>query len=433
MVTTRPRDARLELSSRSCPRAWRILHVLDHSWPVLDGYSQRSRSLVAAQMSLGHTPNVLTGPLHQQDDPTASDTSYDGVPYFRTAIPEGIGQRSIQGRWPLFRELNVIRLLQRRLEALLDSRAFDIVHAHSPSLCGLAAQRAAAKRGLPFVYEIRSFWEDSDLNVVRSLGGSLRYRMSRGLETHVLKNADVIVGISHAILKDVSGRGIPADRLFHVPNGVDIDRFVPRPRDPQLTEPLCPKGVPTLGYLGTFFPWEGVPWLVRAAAELHRAGHMFRLLLVGDGADRPEIERAISELGVSDYVHYFGRVPHERVSDYYAAMDVLVYPRLRTRITEFVTPLKPLEAMAQGKAVLGSDVGGIRELIDHGETGLLFRAGDIGDFVVWTAKLLNDPSLRACLGENARKKVTIERSWEKIAQTYESAYEAAVLHSRGKW
>lgn len=408
----------------------RILHVLDHSWPVLDGYSQRTQSLLGAQRELGFQPTALTSPLHQQDDAAATDVSLNGVTYRRTPMENGVLARAIRGRWPFVREAGVMRLLRRRIECLLDSEQFDIVHAHSPALCGLASLRACRSRAIPFVYEMRSFWEDSDISTHKTLWASLRYQLSRRLESFVLRRTDAIAGISASVLAEVAGRGIPKDRLFHIPNGVDAARFTPRARDISLARELQVENVPTLGYVGTFFPWEGISWLVRAAAELHRRGVTFKLLLIGDGADAESVKRAIAETDASNYIRYLGRVPHDRIEKYYSIVDVLVYPRLSTRITELVTPLKPLEAMALGKTVLASAVGGHRELITPNVTGFLFEPENVDDFCRAAAMLLRDPDLRNC-GDQARRFVAESKSWKKIASGYEAVYQAALRnHAR---
>jgi PEP-CTERM/exosortase A-associated glycosyltransferase len=409
---------------------FRVLHVFDHSWPILDGYSQRSRSIVTAQKELGMHPSVLTGPLHQTDDPGASEILLDGIRYLRTHVNGGISGRAIHGRWPVVREMAVVHSLEHRVKPLLDSGAFDIVHAHSPSLCGLAAWRASRACHLPFVYEIRSFWEDSDLDENKSLPKRLRYTAGRSLETFVVRRADAIVGIARPMLQELEARGVASTRLFHVPNGVDVARFSPRSRDGGLAARLGTDGIPTLGFIGTLFPWEGVAWLVRAAAELHRGGTRFKLLIVGDGAEGSEVSQAIQATGSADYVSFLGRVPNDQIERYYSLMDVLVYPRRSVRITEMVTPLKPLEAMALGKAVLGSGVGGIRELIEPGETGMVFQPGNIEDFCRQAALLLQQPALRSALGEHARERIVGEKDWKVLARRYEGVYEAAVGNAR---
>jgi glycogen synthase len=405
--------------------SFRVLHVLDHSWPVLDGYSQRSRSIVSSQLQMGMQPSVLTSPLHQSDDPEATDIVLDKIPYLRTRFSGAIMDQAIRRRWPVLRELSVMRLLRRRILQMLENDKFDIVHAHSPALCGQAAGQAARSRGIPFVYEIRSFWEDSDLDVNTKISKRMRYTVSRSLESRVVTRSDATVGISQSMLEELEGRKIDPAKLFHIPNGVDVERFVPRPPDSQLARELALGEIPTLGFVGTLFPWEGVAWLIKAAVALRHAGTRFKLLIVGDGSEGSAVKQAIHNCSAEDYVCFIGRVSNELVERYYSVIDVLVYPRHRARITELVTPLKPLEAMAQGKAVLGSAVGGIRELIEAGETGVLFEPGNIEDFCRKASSLLHQPDLRRRLGERARKKVINEKQWKFLVRRYEDVYNAA--------
>jgi len=407
--------------------SFRVLHVLDHSWPVLDGYAQRSRSIIKAQSEIGMLPRVVTGPLHEIDDPASEEITLDDIRYSRSPIGDGMAARAIRQRWPVLREFAVVRTLRRRLESLLAAEHFDLMHAHSPALCGLAAWQASRATHTPFVYEIRSFWEDSDLAARKSAGKRLRYRLSRDLETFVVRRAGAVIGISRSILQDLQQRNIPDSKLYCVPNGVDASRFMPRPRDAALTSSLQLDGVPTLGFLGTFFPWEGVPWLVRAAAKLHETGVKFKLLIIGDGAEASNVRRAIAETSSGAFVSYLGRIANADVERYYSVMDVLVYPRRKVRIAELVTPLKPLEAMAAGKAVLGSDVGGIRELVDPEVTGLLFSPEDISDFCSQAERLLRNAALRDSLGNRARQKMLEDRDWRVLARGYESAYRAAAV------
>ena len=402
--------------------SWRVLHVLDHSWPVLDGYAQRRRSIVGAQSLLGMQPAVLTGPLHERDDPSAQETNFEGVRYFRTSDRTGFAGRALRAEWPVFRELAVVRLLQERIKALLRSESFDVVHAHSPALCGLAAAHAARSCRVPCVYEIRAFWEDGAVFQSNASPSSPRYRLTRMLETHVVHRANAVVGIALPLLQDIEDRGISRDKLFHVPNGVDVSRFSPRVRDATLASELGVDNVPVLGFLGTLFPWEGVSWLVSAAAELHKRGIDFRLLIIGDGADSAAVTKAIQNANAGGYVSYLGRVPNDRVEQYYSLMDVLVYPRSKVRLTELVTPLKPLEAMALGKAILGSNVGGIRELIDEDSIGVLFEAENVDDFCRQASRLLLDKHLRDQLGQCARRKIVEKKDWKTIVQRYDKIY-----------
>ena len=389
----------------------------------MSGYSIRSRSLVSAQHKLGQPILVVTGPLHALDDPTASEVDVDGVLYKRTPISGALADRALRGHWPVLREWETVRLLRNRILKLIDSQPVSIVYAHSPALCGLAALQAAERRGLPLVYEVRAFWEDAAVDQKRTRAASLRYRLTRGLETYVARKADAVTAISQALLDDLRRRGLPAGKLFHLPNGVDADVFAPAPRDTHLAAELGFTDEPVLGFFGSLYRYEGIAWLIRALSELYSRGSRFKVLIIGSGEDQGAIDNAIRECGAAGYVRALARVPHDEIRRYYSVVDVMVFPRLSVRLTELVTPLKPLEAMSLQKAVLASNVGGHRELVEHDRTGLLFQPEDIADFCLQAERLIGSPVLRRQLGERARGMVVRDKDWKVLARRYQAVYD----------
>jgi PEP-CTERM/exosortase A-associated glycosyltransferase len=409
---------------------FRVLHVLDHSRPLLSGYSVRSHSLITAQKHIGFFPQVVTGPLHGTDDLGAHETSMDGILYRRTPVKTGIEQRAIQSRVPVLREMSVVRLLRKRILEILDEQTFDVIHAHSPALCGLAAMQAAKARGIPFVYEIRAFWEDAAVDQQKTKVKSLRYQISRGLESYVAKRADAVVGIARHILEDLRERGIESKRLFHVPNGVNAEKFTALERDAKLAAHLGLDDSPVLGFVGSLYRYEGIAWMVRASERLRQEGLRFQILIVGRGEDTQDIEAAIRELRAQDYIKAIGQIPHEEVQDYYSLMDILVYPRRSVRLTELTTPLKPLEAMAQRKAVLASDVGGIRELVEPETPCLLFKADDVEDFCRKAKHLICDGPFRKDLADRGLQMILREKDWDILAERYRDVYLEAQSNPR---
>jgi PEP-CTERM/exosortase A-associated glycosyltransferase len=407
-------------------RPIRVLHVLDHSWPVHTGYSIRSLHLVAAQYRLGLRPRVLTGPLQLVDEPESADTVVESISYRRTPYSGSFSEWAITHRLPLFRDAAVVQLIRNRILELLESEPVDIIHAHSPALCGLGALLAARSKKLPFVYELRAFWEDAAVDQNKTSTRSLRYRLSQKLEDYVVHRADAVVGISQSILDELKKRKTDAARLFHVPNGVDVEKFSPVSRDENLAAKLGLGSGPVLGFIGSLYRWEGVAWLVRAVAELRRHGTACKLLIVGDGEEMPAVREAVRELNAGDFVQILGRVPHDEIERYYSVVDVLVYPRHSIRLTELVTPLKPLEAMALGKSILGSDVGGMRELVESEKTGILYRADNVQDFCAQAKRLLAQPNLRRKLGEEALEFILREKDWKVLAQRYIHIYDSAI-------
>ncbi|MDL2124140.1 MAG: glycosyltransferase family 4 protein [Deltaproteobacteria bacterium] len=139
-----------------------------------------------------------------------------------------------------------------------------------------------------------------------------------------------------------------------------------------------------------------------------------------------ELNTQIRRLNIEDRVIMPGRIPHERIPGVYALIDILAYPRYSMRLTELVTPLKPLEAMAIGKALVASDVGGHQELIQHNETGILFSAGN--EIVIAEAlmRILDDDSLRKNLEAKGPAWVREHHTWKKTAAVYQEIYTKAL-------
>ena len=151
-----------------------------------------------------------------------------------------------------------------------------------------------------------------------------------------------------------------------------------------------------------------------------------RVLLVGGGPQEHRLRERVQKLDLGEVVIFTGRVPHDTVQNYYNLVDVFVYPRLPMRLTDLVTPLKPLEAMAQGRLVLASDVGGHRELIQPGVNGELFRAGDAADLATAILGLLRNRGHWPSLHEGGRQFVESERTWSCSVARYESVYKAVL-------
>jgi PEP-CTERM/exosortase A-associated glycosyltransferase len=388
----------------------RVLHVLDHSLPIGSGYSYRSRSIVAGQKRLGLEPVVLTSP--KQGTERDGRDLVDGIPHYRTA--------RTGGRLPFARELRLMLRLASRIIRVARAEGAELIHAHSPSLNGLPALWAGRRLGLPVIYEVRTFWEDAAVNNGTFAEGSVRYRVSRALETIVLRRAHRVVAICEGIRSEVVSRGIPPGRVAVVPNGVEAEWLAPRARATDLAVHLGLGAGPVFGYIGSFSRYEGLPFLIDAFPEIVGRFPGARLLLVGGGRDEQAVGAAVRQAGSA--VLMPGRVPQERVRDFYTLIDVFVLPRRRIRLTELVTPLKPLEAMAMGIPVLASDIGGHAELVNEGETGLLFKAESPESLVEQASRLGRDPELRAQLGAGGRRWVESERTWERIVARYLPIY-----------
>jgi PEP-CTERM/exosortase A-associated glycosyltransferase len=394
----------------------KILHILDHSLPVQSGYAFRSAAILREQANLGWSVLGLTGPKHGA---TLTPTErVDGITYHRVAAP-----RTWLSNLPAGGQIDVIRQLRAALRDLVKHQRPDILHAHSPCLNAIAA----ADLGVPLVYEMRSSWEDAAVSIGTTREGSLRYRLSRTLETHTLRRAAAVTVICNGLREEVLARGVKVDRVAVIPNAVDSESFSPSAAGSSETRrALGLDGAYVLGFIGSLFAWEGLGLLIEALPRMLSKRQAIRVLLVGSGVHEPALRAAVARLGLASQVVFAGQVPYARVATLYDAIDLLVYPRLPMRLTDMVTPLKPLEAMALGKAQVASDVGGHRELIIDGETGVLFRAGDAQALAAAVERVANDPSLAARLRANGPRYVREHRSWARVVGGYEPVYRAVL-------
>ena len=400
--------------------AMRILHVLDHGLPLQSGYTFRTRAILKAQEARGWHVAAVTGPRQNEVGPTNSAAA---------EVVDGITFHSTPGALPkdALGALGGIARFARRIDAAVATFRPDILHAHSPVLGALAALLVARRRGLPLVYEIRAFWEDAAVGNGTGREGSLRYRATRALESWAVRRADGVAVICEGLKGDLLARGIDPDAVLVSPNGVDMTLFgAPPPRDEALATELGLDGAEVIGFIGSFYDYEGLDDLIAAMPALIAKRSAAKLLLVGGGPMEAALMEQAAASPVADRIHFCGRVPHASVERYYGLVDVLAYPRKRMRLTDLVTPLKPLEAMAQGRLVAASDVGGHRELIRDGETGTLFRADDPAAIATALAELLADKGEWEPRRARARAFVQLERNWSFNVSRYEPLYQRLV-------
>lgn len=396
----------------------RILHILDHSLPMHSGYTFRTRAILKAQQARGWTVAGLTGPRHSAAL-TAGCERIEGIDFHRTAhpvrLPTPIG------------EMAEIAAFARAIARVADEFRPDLLHAHSPVLGAVAALAAARSRRLPVLYEIRAFWEDAAVGNGTGREGSLRYRLTHGLETWAAKRVDALAVICEGLKRDLIARGIEPDRILVSPNGVDMGLFgAPPPRDEALARELGLVDAETIGFIGSFYDYEGLDDLIAAMPALVAARPAAHLLLVGGGPCDAALRAQAAASPATDRIRFIGRVPHDEVERYYGLVDILAYPRKAMRLTELVTPLKPLEAMAQGRLVAASDVGGHRELIRDGDTGTLFAPDDPGAIAGALGRLLADRSGWDARRARARAFVEEERNWSSNISRYEPVYQRLI-------
>lgn len=401
-----------------------IAYILAMSLPYdSTGYSMRTQALVQALQSKGRRIACLTTPGFPQNrgvcDSSATDT-VNGVVYCRTGRDlNRIPKTPADFKAAENAMLQVLSELKPRKVMAASNYATAI-----PALC------ASRRLGIPFIYEVRGFWELSQITRDAMYRNTKSYSVSYDIEGAVAAASDLIVTLTGSMRDELVLRGAPRDKIKLLPNAADLQALLPAPRNKSISAQLgLPDDVPVIGYIGSFTDYEGLDDLVWACSELEAQGHKFRLLLVGwdpRGENRigPALKALALELGILDKIIMPGVVPQDQVSAWYSLIDIAPVPRRRVQVTELVSPLKPREAMAMGKAVIVSDLPPLVEMIAHGETGFIFPAGERGKLAALLAALLSDPSLRKKVGDAARVEVCKKHGWESRADEFWNVVDA---------
>jgi glycosyltransferase involved in cell wall biosynthesis len=321
-------------------------------------------------------------------------------------------------------EVEYMRAAIAHYERIICKEEPEIVQAASNYVTALPALIAARRLGMPFVYEIRGFWEITRSSQNDKFENTPKYRFMQLFEGLTARNADHVITITTAMKEELIKYGVAEERIAIAYNSVDPDRFAPRSPDRELAATLgIPEGVPVIGYVGSFVDYEGLDDLITACAGLKADGWDFRLLLVGDGAVFENLKRQVEDSGLQDKTLMTGRVPFERVGDYYSLIDVAPFPRKPWQVCDLVSPLKPYEAMALEKAVVVSGTRALKEIVTHEKNGLVFAKGDVADLQSKLKMLLTDPALRTALGKEARAWISRERSWNVAGRVCCKVYE----------
>lgn len=405
------------------PMAGRVLYLLHFSLPYRSaGYAIRSQGLLSGLRTAGCDVIGVTRPgfPDPKRDPmpavVPSEERIGDAVYRRLLDPELCYETTPLDRY-IEHYISHVETLTRELRPAILHAASNFVH-------GVTANVVAARLGVPSVYEVRGLWELTVLAKQPSRVDSDRHAMWARMEAEAALGASAVVAITGALKAELVARGVPGERITVVPNAVDTRRFVARERDQDLAAELGLLGRPVIGYVGSITDYEGLDHLIEAAAQLKdKRGSDFGVLIVGDGPALADLKKRTAGHRLGDLVVFTGRVPHDQVERYYSLIDIAPFPRKPLRVCELVSPLKPFEAMAMGKAIVVSSVAALEEIVADDETGLVHRKGDIDHLARVLDRLLDDGVLRARLGQAAVEWVRRERDWGPICRRLADLYD----------
>ena len=401
----------------------RVLHLVTDALPATSaGYTIRTHEIALAQREAGLDPHVATKaghPVTQGRIDGRRLVVLDGVPYHRL-LPWRLPSGRHAGAGPSARQsLELASGLMRQLRPA-------VLHAASNYANAGLALALRERYGLPVVYEVRGFWEDTWLSRHPDAAGrasSELYQRNRDLETRCMLAADLVVTLGVAMRAEIVARGVPAEKILIVPNAVSEEFLRPLPDATTLRQELgiepeeCVAGV-----VSSLVPYEGIGTLLEATAILRARGVPVRALIVGDGPERAALQRQAAQAGLAEAAVFTGRVPASKVRQFHALLDIFVVPRTPDRVCQLVTPLKPVEAMASGLCVVTSEVKALTEIVKHEVTGMQTVPQDPVSLADCLERLIYSPDIRRKLGENAREWVATDRTWAHDAARYRDAY-----------
>ena len=455
----------------------RIMHVLANGPPDVNGYAIRTQMILRHQ-SKSLDVIGLTSPWYPQRETMIEDFELEGIYYHRTIHPlhnkdrMPISHKLVKFQsgkdlvndktkidsketnqqnhfvqffgkvirapgyftrigWKVIEEKILIKYFTKRIIEVAKQNKSEIIHAHTPYRVGLPALKAARKLGLPFVYEMRGMWEETAVANGRWSRNGPAYRRFQKFETKVLRKADSVICISETLKKEAISRGVNPGKITVVTNAVEKGMAENNSLSSSLEAAVkslnCSKSTKVIGYIGSLREMEGVDLTAKAVSMLCDKGHDVRLFVLTGENGQSELRALSKKLGISDKSTIMGPVPHEEVAVFYDLIDVFIVSRPETRVTNLVTPLKPFEAMAMGKAVIASKLPALEEIIQHGETGLLYSPDNLESLVETIEKCIQDEDLTNSLGNSAKLWIEQNRTWDIVVKNSLNAYEIAKM------
>ncbi|WP_429192317.1 glycosyltransferase family 4 protein [Aeromonas salmonicida] len=403
------------------PRSNKALYLLHNRLPYNSGgYATRSHGLLTSIKQWWDISGVSRLGYPQDR------SGFDDVAYTEFHDIDGVRYHCLQADNNAFGQIPIINYIDEYSEALYQLSLNEkpaIIHGASNYMNGLAANNVAKRLGIKSVYEVRGLWEITRISRDPDWKDTEYYNMMSQLEAQAAKDADAVFTLTNALKNELINRGVAAEKIHLLPNGVDSSRFIPKIRNNKLALNLGIEDKVVIGFLGSVVQYEGVEYIIQAASILKKQGlNNFVVLIVGDGAVLDNVKAITSELHMDEHVKFTGRVPHDEIEDYYSIVDICPLPRKGLPVCEMVSPLKPFEAMAMGKVVVSSDVAALAEIIDDGVTGLLHKKDDPEDLANKIRLLIEDHDLRDRLGKSAREWVVAERDWKVIAKRVDTVY-----------
>jgi glycogen(starch) synthase len=399
----------------------KVIHLLYSGLPTAKGSDIRSRDILDSQIEVGLEAVAVTSPFQPPAIPGQLVEQFGRVLYYRTdrgAQSLLISERN-QGLAVKFRKLLRILSFANFVRVLCDKERPQVIHAHSTFFCAAAAFFVGRLRGIPYVYEVRSLWEERTKIQFPSLVNTFVASAVRRAETLAMLHADHVVVISEGLRSEVLSRHVPEEKVSVVGNAVNLSRAPPFATAYQSK----PSTKWVFGYIGNLSDIEGLDLLLDAVRRLRTKGWKNTVRFFGSGPIESQLKDRARGIA---FVEFMGEFKPENAENIYQLVDVVVNPRRRSFLTEKVTPLKPLEAMAYGKLIIVSSVSGMLELVKDDVTGYVFEADDCDSLVDTLERVVCSSEKADEIVSAAYRYVADQRTWHRNGLIYKGIYEKLI-------
>lgn len=325
--------------------------------------------------------------------------------------PISLLRNPVRFYWENLYALNVIKVMERN--------NIDLIHAHFTYPEGLVGLLAKRKTGKPLVVTVHGY----DILVEPTVGYGVRLsKRTDRLIRRVLNSADAIIAASKATFNEARNIVNGVDKVHLIPNGVDVQRFNPNLDGSNIRKKLGIEERKVIFTLRHHEPIYGLEYLIRAAPMVMKEEDDVVFVIGGDGSLRQYHQQLAVKLGVKEKIIFTGKIPRNETPYYYAMSDIVVVPSLQEAFGLVVS-----EAMACGKPVIGTKVGGIPDQIIDGYNGFLISPRNplkIAEKILW---LINNPKEARRMGMNGRRiaeeKFNIERRIDRLISLYHKILE----------
>jgi glycosyltransferase involved in cell wall biosynthesis len=401
----------------------KILYLCsDSGIPVLGhkGGAVHVREMIGAFRRAGH--HVMLAAQVLQKDPWQKPAELDArvlhVPISAGAAASVAAVRDFERTLGLEERLgpDVRRILYNRelvteLRRRLDAFRPDFIYERA-SLMGIAGVLLSRELGVPLILEVNAPVA-LEQGTYRSNGVQ---PLASQAERWLWSKAGAVLAVSAELKRHIVEAGVSARKVHVVPNGVNPFLFCSGARDRNVRRRLGLKEEPVIGFVGGLKDWHGVESLPELLEKLRRSHRSLQMLIVGDGPMRPALEEQFRKRKLTRGVRFIGSVPHEQVPGILREIDIALAPYPALDHFFYFSPLKLFEYMACGVAVVAANSGQISEIISDGQTGLLYKPGNIGALIKACDRLLKDAALRRRIGEAGCEMVHRRYTWDHNAR-----------------